>query len=293
MLLLHALAFITAAIAHQSPQKRSASSQYPLPPFAPPVSPPPLLAIHKVRLNGALVSSSTSHACKGDRTDRHARTSDADTAARAAIDAAKEAAGVFKTPFGGQELLRPDTVVFGVVAPLHVQWTFQPTGVDSNHNRAPTTTNPNNTHHPVASHHPTTFITVSITTTCHASVVNDHTNHSNIVTLVSANVSADTRSWRWNGGDTALQPHCRYTLRVGEATVGFIAGPHGAVGHPDSGWTASWTGGANTVRATVNFAPLLGASERLESAVLYASTPGTMSWAANGTRLHDSVLDPG
>lgn len=65
------------------------------------------------------------------------------------------------------------------------------------------------------------------------------------------------------------------------------------IGDPASGWTANFTGGANAVRASVDLRTALHVGETVTSTILYASTPGTMSWTVNGTRLHDSVLDPG
>lgn len=103
-----------------------------------------------------------------------------------------------------------------------------------------------------------------------------------------------------------LTPHHAYNLTVAlidqvsmehsAQTVSFRAGPTGVAGELNApgGWTASWMGGARTVRGTANFSVALALGETMSSVTLYASTPGTMAWSLeNGTRLHDSVLDPG
>jgi hypothetical protein len=117
---------------------------------------------------------------------------------------------------------------------------------------------------------------------------------------------ADARSWSCgeDGACATLRPHARHTLRVvlhdaegGElaaAAVHFYAGPHGVAGDPAGGWTASWTGGASALAATIDLRPALTEGETVARTTLHASSPQTMSWQlANGTRLHDSVLDPG
>ena len=64
---------------------------------------------------------------------------------------------------------------------------------------------------------------------------------------------------------------------------------------PSSGWTADWVGGANALRGSVDIgsAVLTAQGEKITSLTLYASTAGTMAWAVEGNRVHDSVLDPG
>ena len=118
-------------------------------------------------------------------------------------------------------------------------------------------------------------------------------------------LAADARSWSCGEEACAtLRPHARHTLRValhdaegGEiaaAAVHFHAGPHGVAGDPAGGWTASWTGGASAIAATIDLRPALTQGETLTQTTLHASSPQTMSWQlANGTRLHDSVIDPG
>eukprot|EP01050_Picozoa_sp_SAG11_P009964 SAG11_NODE_975_length_6331_cov_4.407895_2_plen_1251_part_00 len=116
---------------------------------------------------------------------------------------------------------------------------------------------------------------------------------------------ADARSWSCDEQACAmLRPHARHTLRValhgaegGElaaAACTFHAGPHGVAGDPAGGWTATWTGGASAIAAMIDLRPALTEGETLVQTTLHASSPQTMSWQlANGTRLHDSVLDPG
>jgi hypothetical protein len=109
--------------------------------------------------------------------------------------------------------------------------------------------------------------------------------------LAAATLSPSAREWVWDRAQ--LEPHAQYTLHVGSVQVRFRAGPYGKAGVPGSGWVGNWTGGANAIRGVVNLQPALRSNEWVSSAVLYAASPATMSWDANGARLHDSVLDPG
>ena len=125
-------------------------------------------------------------------------------------------------------------------------------------------------------------------------------------TLLSVETVPEHRR-SWSGSNLpALTPHHAFNLTVAlvdadakeqsAQTVSFRAGPTGVAseGNALGGWPAAWMGGARTVRGTANFSAALTDGETLSSATLYASTPGTMAWTLeNGTRLHDSVLDPG
>jgi hypothetical protein len=142
----------------------------------------------------------------------------------------------------------------------------------------------------------------------------DECSHSVMITVTDVTSgklltmeSVPEHSRSWTGTQLAtLTPHHAYNLTVGlidknsteqsAETVSFRAGPTGVAGERNTpgGWTAKWMGGARTLRGFANFSTALTDGETLSSVTLYASTPGTMAWSLeNGTRLHDSVLDPG
>ena len=117
--------------------------------------------------------------------------------------------------------------------------------------------------------------------------------------VVDEVIAADSLVWTSSGSALQLRPHARYVLRIGAVVaIRFRAGPHGGIaGDASSGWTAKWVGGANAITASIDFTAAAAAAaapaDQVTSLILYASTPGTMSWSASGQRLHDSVLDPG
>ena len=126
------------------------------------------------------------------------------------------------------------------------------------------------------------------------------------VQLARATLSADALFWSCGEECATLHPHARHTLRVAlhdaggseltAAAVLFRAGPHGLAGDPAGGWTASSTGGASVIAAAIDrdLRPALAEGETLAQTTLHALSPQTMSWQlANGSRLHDSVLDRG
>ena len=112
----------------------------------------------------------------------------------------------------------------GIVGPLLVQWTLLPAA--------------------------STTAAAAATATKLIAVVEAH---SGLVVASSGQEGEGLRERSWTTA-AALVPLAQYKLQLwGGVTIPFRAGPRGNAGDPTAGWTASWVGGANAIRGSVDF----------------------------------------